>query len=72
MLRVCGHHGRPEVEITLERQEIATRFQLDTTIFATMPVLNMTSPTLPDVERLLKFKTAAAETGNGGRHLEFR
>jgi hypothetical protein len=60
-----------EVEIALERQEIATRFQLLPT-FATVPDLDVTLPTLPDVGRLLKFKTAATESGSGGRHLEFR
>ncbi len=43
-----------------------------TPIFSTMPDMDMALSTLPDVNRPPKFKIAAIETGNAGRHLEFR
>ncbi len=43
-----------------------------TSIFSTMPDMDMALSTLSDVDQLPKFKMAAIETGSGGRHLEVR
>ena len=63
---------KPEVEITIEQTELATRFQRLPSHFVTMPDTSVTLPTLPDVGQLPEFKMAATTSGFDGRHLEFR
>jgi hypothetical protein len=40
---------KPEVEITLERKELAKRFSSATAAFSTMPDSNISLPTRPDI-----------------------
>ena len=65
---------KPEVELTIERREMAPRFQLLPRLFGHARLEHDTvdivrdCPTLPDAYRLPKIMMATTETGNGNNN----
>jgi len=66
---------KPEVELTIERREMAPRFQLLPRLFGHARLEYDTNvdivrhcPKLPDVDRLRKIKMATIETGTGNNN----